>query len=47
MNVKGIVNTITIPAKSELTSTMDILAFNDQYQNISSYGIWAHIPMTN
>ena len=43
-------NTITIPAKSELTSTMDIperttyfLTFNEQYQNISSYGIWAHI----
>ena len=47
---EGYSNTITIPAKSELTSTMDIperttyfLAFNDQYQNISSYGIWAHI----
>ena len=43
-------NTITIPAKSELTSTIVIperttyiLAFNDQYQNTSSYGIWAHI----
>ena len=47
---EGYSNTITIPAKSELTSTMDIpertiffLAFNDQYQNMSSYGIWAHI----
>ena len=47
---EGYSNTITIPAKSELTSTTDIherttyfLAFNDQYQNISSYGIWAHI----
>ena len=43
-------NTITIPAKSELTSTMDIperttffLTFNDQYQYISSYSIWAYI----
>ena len=47
---EGYSNTITIPAKSELTSTMDIperttyfLTFNEQYQNISSYGIWAHI----
>ena len=47
---EGYSNTITIPAKSELTITMDIperttfyLTFNDQYQNISSYGIWAHI----
>ena len=47
---EGYSNTITISAKSELTSTVDIperttyfLAFNDQYQNISSYGIWAHI----
>ena len=47
---EGFSNTITIPAKSELTSTMDIperttffLKFNDKYQNIASYGIWSHI----
>ena len=47
---EGYSNTITIPAKFELTSTMDIperttflLTFNDQYQNISLYGIWVHI----
>ena len=47
---EGYNNTITIPAKSECTSIMDIpertiffLAFNDQYQDMSSYGIWAHI----
>ena len=47
---EGYSNTITIPAKSELTSTINIpertsffLTFNDQYQNISCYGIWAHI----
>ena len=47
---EGYSNTITRPAKSELTSTIHIperttyfLAFNDQYQNISSYGIWVHI----
>ena len=47
---EGYSNTITNPAKSELTSTMDIpertnffLKFNDKYQNINSYGIWAHV----
>ena len=47
---EGLSNTITIPAKSKLTSTMDIperttffLKFNDKYQNIASYGIWSHI----
>ena len=47
---EGYSNTITIPAKSELTSTMDIaertnffLKFNDKYQDISSCGIWAHV----
>ena len=47
---EGFSNTITIPAKSELTSTMDIperttffLQFNDKYQNIASHGILSHI----
>ena len=47
---EGFSNTITIPAKSELTSTMDIpertnffLTFNEKYQKIETYGIWSHI----
>ena len=47
---EGFSNTITIPAKSELTSTMDIperttffLTFNDKYQKIETYGICSHI----
>ena len=49
---EGFSNTITIPAKSELTSTMDIperksflSKFNDKYQKINTYGIWAHIKV--
>ena len=38
---------VYIPAKSELTSTMDtsarhnfFISFNDKYENMSKYGIW-------
>ena len=47
---EGFSNTITIPAKSERTSTMDIpertnffWTFNEKYQKIETYGIWSHI----
>ena len=48
---EGYSSSITIPAKSELTSQIDapersafFLSFNDKYQNISSYGIWYKLP---